>query len=59
MPKPGLSVFSGNKSIHHYWPLREPITPEQFTIAQRRLAAVMQAANPGGDADTSWTIPTK
>ena len=59
MPKPGLSVFSGNKSIHHYWPLREPITPEQFTIAQRRLAAVMQAANPGGDADTSLDDPNQ
>jgi len=59
MPEPGLSVFTGNKSIHHYWPLREPITPEQFTIAQRRLAAVMQAANPGGDADTSLDDPNQ
>ena len=59
MPEPGLSVFTGNKSIHHYWPLREPITPQQFTIAQRRLAAVMQAANPGGDADTSLDDPNQ
>ena len=59
MPEPGLSVFTGNKSIHHYWPLRDPITPEQFTIAQRRLAAIMQAANPGGDADTSLDDPNQ
>ena len=59
MPEPGLSVFTGNKSIHHYWPLREAITPDQFTIAQRRLQAVMQAANPGGDADASLDDPNQ
>ena len=59
MPEPGLSVFSGNKSIHHYWPLQQAITPEQFTIAQRRLAAIMQAAHPGGDADTSLDDPNQ
>ena len=59
MPEPGLSVFTGNKSIHHYWPLREAITPEQFTIAQRRLAAVMQAAHPAGDDDTSLDDPNQ
>ena len=57
MPEPSLSVFTGNKSIHHYWPLQEPITPEQFTVLQRRLAAVMQAAHPGGDADGSLDDP--
>lgn len=57
MPEPSLSVFTGNKSIHHYWVLAEPITPDQFTVLQRRLAAVMQAANPGGDADSSLDDP--
>lgn len=57
MPEPSISVFTGNKSIHHYWVLAEPITPDQFTILQRRLAAVMQAANPGGDADSSLDDP--
>jgi hypothetical protein len=57
MPEPSLSVFTGNKSIHHYWVLSEPITPDQFTVLQRRLAAVMQAANPGGDADSSLDDP--
>ena len=53
LPEPGLSVFTGNKSVHHYWPLQESITPDEFTVLQRRLQAVMQAANPGGDADAS------
>lgn len=59
LPEPGLSIFTGNKSIHHYWPLVERISPEQFTILQRRLAAVMQAAHPGGDADGSLDDPNQ
>ena len=59
LPEPGLSVFTGNKSVHHYWPLVEPISPEQFTVLQRRLAAIMQVAHPGGDADQSLDDPNQ
>ena len=53
LPEPGLSVFTGSKSVHHYWPLAERISPELFTALQQRLARVMQAAHPNGNADSS------
>ena len=53
LPEPGLSIFTGGKSVHHYWPLAERISPELFTTLQQRLAQVMQAAHPNGNADSS------
>lgn len=53
LPEPSLSVFTGAKSVHHYWTLAERIAPAVFTTMQRRLIAVMGAAHPGSEFDRS------
>ena len=53
LPEPSLSVFTGGKSVHHYWTLAERIAPAVFTTMQRRLIAVMGAAHPGSEFDRS------
>lgn len=53
LPEPSLSVFSGSKSVHHYWVFSDPIPSADFEALQKRLAAVMQAAHPSGGTDKS------
>lgn len=37
LPEPTVMVDTGGKSIHVYWVLEQPITPEQFQNLQKRL----------------------
>jgi hypothetical protein len=37
LPEPSVQVDTGGASIHSYWVLDEPLTPEQFRSLQRRL----------------------
>lgn len=53
LPEPSLSVFSGSKSVHHYWVFSDPVPCDLFESLQERLAAVMQAAYPSGGIDKS------
>jgi hypothetical protein len=39
LPEPSLMVSSGGKSVHCYWVLEEPITPEQWEPIQTQLIA--------------------
>ncbi|WP_225867197.1 AAA family ATPase, partial [Cyanobium sp. PCC 7001] len=39
MPEPTAQIDTGRQSIHTYWRLLEPITKEQFSDLQKRLAA--------------------
>ncbi len=37
LPEPSLQVDTGGKSIHNYWILSEPVSPEQWKPVQTRL----------------------
>jgi hypothetical protein len=39
LPEPSMLVHTGGKSLHAYWLLDEPISPEQWKLATRRLIA--------------------
>jgi hypothetical protein len=39
LPRPSLQVATGGKSIHNYWVLSDPTTPDQWRTAQQRLIA--------------------
>ena len=56
LPSPSFQVATGNKSIHHYWVLAEPLAPAEFRSAQKRLTAQLQHTV-GGDWDTSLAKP--
>lgn len=43
LPAPSFRVSTGNKSIHHWWVLKQPITQEQFVAGQTRLAAFLES----------------
>lgn len=43
LPEPTVIVSTGGKSIHCYWRLREPITPEQWAPIQSRLIDYCEA----------------
>ncbi|MDM7953899.1 MAG: hypothetical protein QUV07_11895 [Cyanobium sp. CZS 25K] len=54
LPRPSLAVWSGSKSLHMYWLLRdgeELLEPERFRSLQRRLAAAIEAAVPAAKPD--------
>ena len=37
LPKPSVSIFTGGKSIHHYWILNEPMAPDKWEPLISRL----------------------
>jgi len=59
LPRPSLQVWTGGKSVHHYWLLEEPCTPEQFRRAQKRLIRHAQAALPEADIDKGLHNPAR
>lgn len=46
--EPTLQVWSGNKSIHNYWVMDQPVSPDQWQKLQKRLALTL-----GGDCSLS------
>jgi len=59
LPRPSLQVWTGGKSVHHYWLLEEPCTPAQFKAAQKRLFRHVQNALPGASIDTALSNPAR
>jgi len=59
LPRPSLQVWTGGKSVHHYWLLDEPCTPTQFKQAQKRLFRHVQAALEGAEIDTALSNPAR
>jgi hypothetical protein len=39
LPEPSILVHTGGKSLHAYWVLEQPISPEKWRAATRRLIA--------------------
>jgi len=52
LPEPTLQVDTGGKSIHNYWVLADPITPQHWKIVQTRLLD-------HADADRSLKNPSR
>jgi hypothetical protein len=52
LPEPTLQVDTGGKSIHNYWVLADPITPQHWKIVQTRLLE-------HADADRSLKNPSR
>ena len=59
LPRPSLQVWTGGKSVHHYWLLDQPCTPSDFRKGQRRLHRFVQKALPGSDIDTALCNPSR
>jgi len=62
LPRPSLAVWSGSKSLHMYWLLRdgeELLEPERFRSLQRRLAAAIEAAAPAAKPDKGIHNPSR
>ena len=61
LPEPSLSVWTGGKSLHHYWvftPGQEP-SPDLFRDLQRRLCTSIQLVAPEAGADSSVSNPAR
>jgi phage/plasmid-associated DNA primase len=43
LPPPTFQIDSGNKSIHHWWLLQNPISQYEFVSAQTRLAQLLNS----------------
>lgn len=41
LPEPSLQIYSGGKSIHHWWLLAVPVATDVFVDIQKRLAAFL------------------
>lgn len=52
LPEPTFQIDTGGKSIHTYWVLNEPITPEQWRVLQADLLEF-------ADADRSLKNPSR
>jgi hypothetical protein len=59
LPRPSLQVWTGGKSVHHYWLLEEPCTPTQFKQGQKRLFRHVKEALPDSDIDTALSNPAR
>jgi len=52
LPEPTIQVDTGGKSIHNYWVLSDPISPQHWRILQKRLLE-------HADADRSLKNPSR
>lgn len=57
LPRPSLQTWTGGKSVHNYWFLREPCSTTAFTAAQKLLFAHVERNLTGVKVDTSLSKP--
>jgi len=53
LPRPSFQIWTGGKSVHHYWLLDDPCSPTDFKRGMKRLARHCQRALPGAGIDFS------
>jgi len=61
LPEPSLSVWTGGKSLHHYWiftPGQEPDI-RTFSDLQRRIATAIEAVAPESKPDKAISNPSR
>ena len=56
---PSFSIFSGGKSLHHYWLLGECISPEKFRELQKKIRDLLRAESSEFGADKSIHSPAQ
>ena len=59
LPHPSLQIWTGGKSVHHYWILEKPCTCIEWQQAQRQLFGHVKAATPDALIDTSLSNPAR
>jgi hypothetical protein len=59
LPEPDFIVDTSGKSLHSYWRLDEPITPEQFRDLMQRLPQAVDALTPEMRGDTGIHNPCR
>lgn len=57
--QPSLQVWTGGKSVHNYWVLTQPCTPDEFRRLQKLLFAHISACDPNAEVDTSLSKPAQ
>ena len=57
LPQPCLQITTGGKSVHNYWRLVTPCTPQEFRAAQTAIFNHVQARLPNAQIDTSLAKP--
>ena len=58
-PLPSYVLLTGGKSVHAYWRLTEPITPEKFKNLMQRLPVQLNKHNPAYGADMGLHNPSR
>ena len=56
---PTFSIFSGGKSLHHYWLLAECISPQKFRELQKQISDLLIDASAEFGADKSIHSPAQ
>ena len=59
LPSPSFQVWTGGKSVHHYWLLDKPCTTTEFRQGMKRLARHVAKALPGAGIDTALSNPSR
>ena len=59
LPRPSFQIWTGGKSVHHYWLLEKPCTNEEFKRGQKRLARHCQRELPEAGIDSGLSNPSR
>ncbi|MEY3750674.1 MAG: hypothetical protein RLZZ186_1093 [Cyanobacteriota bacterium] len=57
LPRPSMQLWTGGKSVHNYWFLREPCSTAAFTAGQKLLFKHVESCLTGVKVDTSLSKP--
>ena len=59
LPEPSMTIFTGGKSVHFYWLLKAPISPEEFTVMMKRIAEKVDSVAPELGVDMGLSNPCR
>ena len=59
LPRPSFQVWTGGKSVHHYWLLEQPCTTSEFKQGMKRMARHVAKALPGAGIDSALSNPSR
>lgn len=59
LPRPSLQIWTGGKSVHHYWLLETPCSGAEFRFGQRRLFKHVKLTVEGSQIDMNLCNPAR
>ena len=59
LPRPSFQIWTGGKSVHHYWLLDKPCTNSEFRDGMKRMACHVQKALPEAGIDSALCNPSR